>query len=102
MERLEQGRESVVFHTASGLLTVKRAGKGYAMDFPARPSKAVEAPRGLAEALGVEPVEVFVNEFNYMAVVESVEILRGLAPDMVALARMDRPGVIVTAAGDGG
>ncbi len=102
MERLEQGRDRVVFDTKSGALTVKRAGTGYAMDFPARPSKPVEAPRGLAEALGVEPVEVFVNEFNYMALVENVEILCGLAPDMAALARMDRPGVIVTAAGAGG
>jgi len=32
---------------------------------------------------------------------ESVQALRDLAPDMAALARMDRPGVIVTANGDG-
>jgi PhzF family phenazine biosynthesis protein len=102
MERLEPARKSVVFHTASGPLTVKRAGAGYVMDFPARPSELVDAPRGLAEALGVKPVEVFVNAFNYMVLVESAEILRGVAPDMGALARLDRPGVIITAAGDGG
>jgi predicted PhzF superfamily epimerase YddE/YHI9 len=32
---------------------------------------------------------------------ENVRILRELAPDMAALARMDRPGVIVTAQGEG-
>jgi predicted PhzF superfamily epimerase YddE/YHI9 len=62
----------------------------------------VQAPRGLAEALGVEPVEVYVNAFNYMVVVESATVVRGVAPDMAAVARMDRPGVIVTAASDGG
>ena len=31
-----------------------------------------------------------------MAVLESEQTLRKLAPDMAALARMDRPGVIVT------
>jgi predicted PhzF superfamily epimerase YddE/YHI9 len=44
---------------------------------------------------------VLVNAFNYMALLESVEVLRALAPDMAALARMDRSGVIVTAPGDG-
>jgi PhzF family phenazine biosynthesis protein len=101
MERLELGRNKVVFHSASGALTVNRAGAGYVMDFPARPSELVSTPPGLAEALGVVPVQVFVNAFNYMVVLETAQALRELSPDMAALARMDRPGVIVTAAGDG-
>jgi PhzF family phenazine biosynthesis protein len=101
MERLEPGRSTVVFHSVSGPLTVKRADAGYVMDFPVRPSEPVSAPPGLAEALGVVPSEVFVNAFNYMALLESAQVLRALAPDMAALARMDRSGVIVTAAGDG-
>jgi PhzF family phenazine biosynthesis protein len=101
MERLEPGRNSVVFHSASGPLTVKRADAGYVMDFPARPSEKISAPHGLAEALGIVPTELFVNAFNYMAVLESAEALRELAPDMTAVARMDRPGAIVTAPGDG-
>jgi PhzF family phenazine biosynthesis protein len=100
MERLQPGRSSVVFHSASGPLTVKRADAGYVMDFPARPSEPVATPAGLAEGLGVTPVEVFGNQFNYMAVLESARAVRELAPDMAALARMDRPGVIVTAPGD--
>jgi PhzF family phenazine biosynthesis protein len=102
MERLEPGRSSVVFHTASGPLTVKRADAGYVMNFPARPSERISAPPGLAEALGIVPVEVFTNKFNYMVVLESAEIVRHLTPDSAAIARMDRPGVIVTALGDGG
>jgi predicted PhzF superfamily epimerase YddE/YHI9 len=101
MERLEPGRSNVVFHTASGALKVSRAGNSYVMDFPARPSEPISTPPGLAEALGAVPVKVFVNVFSYMALLESVQILRELAPDMAALARVDRPGVIVTAPGDG-
>jgi PhzF family phenazine biosynthesis protein len=101
MERLEPGRNTVVFHTASGPLTVKRTDAGYIMDFPTRPSEKISAPHGLAEALGVVPIEVFVNAFNYMAVLEGAQVLREIAPDMAVLARMDRPGVIVTAPGDG-
>jgi len=100
MERLEPGRNTVVFHSASGPLTVNRSDAGYIMNFPARPAELVSLPPGLAEALGVVPVEVFSNAFNYLAMLESIQTLRKLAPDMAALARMDRPGVIVTAQGD--
>jgi PhzF family phenazine biosynthesis protein len=101
MERLEPGRTKVVFHSASGPLTVSRTNGGYVMDFPARPSELISTPPGLAEALGVLSLEVFGNKFNYMAVLESAAVLRELVPDMAAIARMDRPGVIVTAQGDG-
>jgi PhzF family phenazine biosynthesis protein len=101
MERLEPGRASVVFHSKSGPLTVTRTSAGYVLNFPVRLSQRTQAPAGFAQALGTEPADVFVNAFNYMAVLESVSIVRALAPDMAAIARLDRPGVIVTAAGDG-
>jgi PhzF family phenazine biosynthesis protein len=100
MERLEPGRRSVVFHSASGPLTVTRIESGYVMNFPVRLSERVPTPPGLAEALGIVPIEVFANSFNYMAVLETAQVVRGLAPDMAAVARMDRGGVIVTAPGD--
>jgi len=101
MERLEPGRKRVVFHSASGPLTVNRSDAGYVMDFPVRPSEPVSTPAGLAEALGVVPIEVLANAFNYMALLPSAQILGELTPDMAALARMNRSGVIVTAPGFG-
>jgi len=100
IERLEPQRKVVVFHSASGPLIVNRTEMGYVMDFPARPSKQISTPPGLSEALGVEPLEVFNNDFNYLALVESEAVLRALAPDMVSLASIGRPGVIVTAAAE--
>jgi PhzF family phenazine biosynthesis protein len=102
MERLERGRSAVVFHTASGPLLVERSGAGYLMHFPVRPSESLPAPPGLAEALGVVPIEVYANKFNYLALLDSANVLRALAPDMAAIARMDRDGIIVTALGDAG
>ena len=101
MERLEPGRREVVFHSTSGPLTVHRTGTGYVMDFPARQAEQVAAPLGLAEALGVEPIEVLADAFNYTALLESAQIVRELDPDIAALARVDCGGVIVTAPGDG-
>jgi PhzF family phenazine biosynthesis protein len=100
MERLEPRRRQVVFHSASGPLTVRKADRGYVMDFPARTSEPVATPPALAEALGVAPIEVYANSFNYLAVVQSAEVVRSLAPDMAAVSRIDRSGIIVTAAGD--
>lgn len=101
MERLDPGRSSVVFHSASGPLAVSRSDAGYVMNFPARPSEQVATPPALAQALGAAPLEVRVNFFNYMAVLESAQIVRQLVPDIGAIARLDRSGLIVTAPGDG-
>jgi PhzF family phenazine biosynthesis protein len=101
MERLETGRRRVIFHSASGPLTVNRTDAGYVMDFPARFSEPVSSAPGLGEALGVGPVEVVADDINYLALLESAALVRELAPDIAAIARLERSGVIVTAPGDG-
>ncbi|MGB9030536.1 MAG: PhzF family phenazine biosynthesis protein [Acidobacteriaceae bacterium] len=100
MERIEPTRTRVVFHSASGPLTVKKNGAGYVMDFPTRPSAPVPTPPGLAEAIGVAPLEVTENDFNYMALLPDEKTLRALAPDMAALIRLGKGGLIVTAKSD--
>jgi PhzF family phenazine biosynthesis protein len=100
MERLEPARRRVVFHTASGPLTVQRTDAGYAMDFPARHARRVAAPPGLAAILGAAPIEVFADDFNYLVLLASAQAVRELSPDIAGIARLDRSGLIVTAAGD--
>ncbi|WP_029005831.1 PhzF family phenazine biosynthesis protein [Azorhizobium doebereinerae] len=102
MERLEPGRTSVTFHGASGPLPVARTPAGYVLDFPARPSEPVaeaDVVARIAAALGVVPQEVRANAFTYLAVLESAAQVRALAPDLAAVKRLDRPGLIVTAPG---
>lgn len=101
MERLDADRIQVVFHSASGPLTVRRVPDGYVMDFPARIARTVVAPYGLAAALGARPLEVMADEFNYLVRLESPQVIRELTPNLAAIAALDRSGVIVTAAGDG-
>jgi len=102
MERLEPTRRSVVFHSASGPLPVTRTDTGYVLNFPMRTMQPIGAPTGLATALGAEPLEVFVDAFNYLALLPNAAAVRRLAPDFEALMRLDRAGIIVTAAGDEG
>jgi PhzF family phenazine biosynthesis protein len=101
-ERLDPGRQRVVFHTLSGPLTVRREQQRFVMDFPARPPTPVEAPGGLETALGARPVEVLHDRFNYLVVLDAAATVRGLAPDHSALGRLGAAGVIVTAPGDQG
>lgn len=101
MQKLEPERRQVVFHTASGALSVQRTDSGYVMDFPARPTAAIPAPPGLAAALGATPLEVEAQEHNYLALLADVRTLRALSPDFAALARLERGGIIVTAKDSG-
>lgn len=101
LERLEPARATVTFHTASGPLAVRRAAAGYVMDFPVRRTAAVTAPSALIQALGVAPEEVRADGTSYLAIFQREAVVRDLAPDLSAIARLDRSGVIVTAPGEG-
>lgn len=101
MERLEPTRNHVVFHTASGPLSVRRAPTGYLMNFPVRSPTPAATPAGLEAAIGVAPREVWSDSFNFLVLLASAKEVRELEPDMVATARLGGDGVIVTAAGDG-
>jgi PhzF family phenazine biosynthesis protein len=100
MERLEPTRRHVVFHSASGPLTVTKNGAGYVMDFPTRTSEPIGAPAGLAEAIRVAPVEVTENDFNFLALLKDEGAVRAVDPDMAALIRLGKPGLIITAKSD--
>jgi PhzF family phenazine biosynthesis protein len=100
MERLEPGRTEVVFQSASGALVVKRSGTGYVMNFPLRTPVPVAPPPFLVEAVGMVPVEMLDDGFNYTVVLQDARTVRELVPDLVAIARLDRSGLVVTAPGD--
>jgi PhzF family phenazine biosynthesis protein len=76
--------DKVTFDTKSGPLTVRRAGAGYEMDFPAQPPARVATPPGLAQALGVEPVEVWASTY-LVAVLKDEAQVRACTPDLAAL-----------------
>lgn len=90
------------FTTRSGILTVTRHGEKLWMDFPSRPPRPVEAPQGLAEALGAEPLWTGLGGGEDLLVELADEgAVRGLTPDIAALARLPHHLVIPTARADG-
>ncbi len=90
------------FQSRSGLLTATRTPDGWIeMDFPVKLVEPSETPVGLIEALGVKPVFVGKNVFDYLVEVESEEEVRAAAPDMVRLKEIAARGVIVTSRASG-
>jgi PhzF family phenazine biosynthesis protein len=85
------------FATASGELRASRSGDLIEMDFPSKPEQSAEAPEHLLEALGVRPLYLGRNVFDYLLLLESAEAVRAVRPDFALLRTVDARGVIVTA-----
>jgi PhzF family phenazine biosynthesis protein len=94
--------DSVRFTTRwSGELAVARRGELLEMDFPSRPVHSIATPAGLAEALGVAPVQVMGSAEDLLVVLDNEKAVAGVQPDFAGLQRIECRGVIVTAKGDG-
>lgn len=88
------------FHTRSGLLTARRQGEWIELDFPAKLAAAAEPPDGVIEALGVEPLFVGRNSFDYLVEVATAEEVRQMQPNISLLKSVECRGVIVTSRSD--
>lgn len=85
----------------AGTLSVSRKDDLLALDFPAHPPMPCAVPAELSAALGRAPASVLAARY-YLAVYDEAEEVAALAPDFRALARLDRPALIVTAPGTQG
>ena len=93
--------DELQFSTASGQLTANRRGAQIEIDLPVQETEPAVVPE-LADALGAEPLAVGRAPLDLVAELASADVVRNLAPDRAAIARIDARGVIVTAAGDDG
>ena len=94
--RLPPGRQAR-FSTKSGLLTADAVDGGIELDFPRKEAEPLGEAPDLAGALGAQVRELSRNRWDYLALLDSEETVRGLSPDVAALKRLGARGVIVTA-----
>ena len=94
----EKDAEEIHFDTKVGRLSVQRNGDMYVMDFPAYRCRPVPVTKEMEEALGVKPVEAYMDR-DLLMVLESEEQVRELAPDMEKLKKLDGVTIAVTAKG---
>lgn len=101
-EHLAYAAPEIRFHSRSGLLTVRRDGDRYLMDFPAQPPRAVGPHPSLLPAFNVAPREVMKSVSYYFLVFANQEEIKDLQPDFLKLMKVeDAIGVICTAPGKG-
>lgn len=88
---------SASFSTRSGELVVTREDDGLLrMDLPADPRREVDAPAGLREILGTDPIAVLGGS-TWIAVLDTAEQVTSLDPDIAAIGALDPPYLNVTA-----
>lgn len=95
----------VHFHTMSGELICRRAGKQIEMDFPALIALPADPPPAAIEALGIQPKNVVCHrrkdgsDGNFLIELESETDVRNVKPDFSLLRKAANAGFIVTARG---
>jgi phenazine biosynthesis protein PhzF family len=84
----------------SGKLSVSKKNDLLLLNFPTDSFHIETNTNQIEECIGVQPVELYKGKTDYMAVVESEEQIRTLAPDFRKIAELNARGLIVTAPGN--
>ena len=95
---VEPESSSVSFNTMSGVLTVKRSGDLYEMDFPTYELTEIPVTEAMAEAFGERPQKAIMG-MDLICVFESEETVAALTPDLKLIERL--PGRLHNATAQG-
>ncbi len=100
LNELKPGTSRAVFQTRAGQLTVDREDNGFVIDLPARAHTRVSRSKKVDRAIGCRAAEHLTSAYH-IAVMETAREVAALTPDLGLVAKLDLPGLIVTAPGDG-
>lgn len=96
-----EGTKLIEFHSPrSGRLKVFKAEGKLFLDFPADVLEKVEVPKEIEAGIGIMPIEVYKGKTDYVAILESEQLIRAIQPVFSEIAKLSARGLIVTAAGD--
>ncbi|MDG2073643.1 MAG: PhzF family phenazine biosynthesis protein [Polaribacter sp.] len=100
IEELGNKYNEVLFDTQSGLLTVKKIGDYYELDFPSRPPKKSSLPKIISDGLNIQPKEIW-KARDYLLVYDTEDDIEGIKPNIAILNQIniDPGGIIVTSKG---
>lgn len=98
LNHVEPESSEVRFHTLSGVLTVKRKGSLYEMDFPTYDLKEIPVTDEMEQAFGVRPVRAVLG-LDLVCVFETEEQVRRMEPDQAMLMKIEGRLQNATAAG---
>ena len=84
----EPDSRQVQFNTLSGILTVRRKGNLYEMDFPTFELKEIPVSEDMERAFGVRPVKAVLG-LDLVCVFDNEEQVRNMNPDQERLSRIE-------------
>lgn len=94
----EKDASSIVFHTLSGDLFIRRNADAVVMDFPAYQCKEIPVTKEMEEAFGARPVSAFIDR-DLLLVYDSEDTVRTMKPDFNKVKQLEGEGAGVTAPG---
>ncbi len=100
-EKLNYKLDTILFESKSGMLTVKREGDLYVLNFPTDKISVSDPPDELVEALGERPDECYNGREDFLLVYDSEDKVAALKPDFSKLSEVGSRGIIVTAPASG-
>jgi PhzF family phenazine biosynthesis protein len=86
-------------NSRSGILTVKKNGNDFTLNFPVDEYERVKTPGELSIALNIQPLECYKGKTDYMCVYENEEQILKLKPNFIAMMMVEGRGVICTSRG---
>ena len=94
----EKEKDEISFVTQVGKLSVKRGNDEYVMDMPAYNCLPVPVTKEMEEALGVKPVEAYLDR-DLLMILETEEQVKNLSPDIEKMKFLEGLTIAVTAPG---
>nr|WP_321222818.1 PhzF family phenazine biosynthesis protein [uncultured Psychroserpens sp.] len=98
---LNYPKDTIIFETLSGDLTVAASNGMYHLDFPSRMPIPAELPKNIKQSLNILPTEILKSR-DYVLVYESEEQIKNIKIDSAKFdeINLDPGGVVVTAKGN--
>jgi len=94
----------IKFHSLrNGYLSVEKKDTMLFLDFPTDKLEIITNEQQLAEiekCIGFKPMELYKGKTDYMALIDSENLLQNLQPDFAAVGKLPARGLIVTAKGE--
>lgn len=88
------------FYTKSGVLTVKKKGNLFEMDFPSRMPEKIDAIEKVTDVIGIKPVATYLSR-DLVVLLENEKQVKECKPDFVKMKELKIGlGVVITAKGE--
>ncbi len=100
-EFLKYSKDTVVFHSQSGELKVKKNKNLLELDFPILPYAQITPSDALLNMLDIKPLETYESTFDLLLIFDNEEEVKNVQIDFEAIGRMKKRGIILSSLSQG-